>query len=599
MFWLLFHPLIVYLVASNVHGKVDFDKRDLSSDLDNAQVSASINDAFAKAGFDAAEIEKIRSGYHVVVDEFDDNEDESRQLLSVALSKNLDAPDVEKIDGALYVLGDKFDKLIPRDVDTTTGSGSGSDDGVKTGHVIIIDSTDSDDDLVARDLDLAEIVATLVGDVQSGKGPIPHALKKIPHDHAGGHKDHGNHPEKREEATDHAGPQPVDDMKESATPVQEELVRPTPTDSLRSFFDKFKDMGLLDDANVQPHRVVSPADIFAQIAKLNATTIQSLPENESAKLGFLAKLKAMGLLKKPRGKKVMTFEEFWQFLQDHTPKVNPVHHPEPPVNSDAPTEVHEVVPVPEPSKESIPEAQGSHSKRSVEVSGCDCKATIDAVIEPKPEGGMTYEWFKKWKHKKVEPVCVHLCVDNAIGRFTEKVREFQSRERQERQEMRDSFDWHYDFPKAKEHVPENSKREEPTDLPESAVAKIPVVKNKPLKPAHDATYRDWYKKTQKSGELCTCHLQSPSLWGWVMAITQKSQRCKSFCSQSVKPFLEKDKETPAVPHEPALTSPGIEEPVEEHSPPSSEDAPNVAPVPVSEGPKVDTRPHREPLVKNQ
>lgn len=155
---------------------------------------------------------------------------------------------------------------------------------------------------------------------------------------------------------------------------------------------------------------------------------------------------------------------------------------------------------------------------------------------------MTYEWFKDWKHKRVDPVCVHSCVDKAIGQFTEKVREYQSEERRERQKLRDPYDWPYDFPKAKEHVPEISKREEPTAPPAPDVAKVPVVKNEPLKPAH-ATYRDWYKKTQKTGDLYTCHLQSPSLWGWFMAFTQKSQRCKNFCSQSVKPFLEKEKET--------------------------------------------------------
>ena len=154
---------IWYMVASNIHDKADFDKRDLAASLspafDNDQVSATINNALAKAGFDAEEVELFRTGYHYAVDQFDGNEDELRQLLSVVLTKALDAPDVEKIDGALDVLGDKLDGILPRDVDTT----SGSDDGVKTGHVITTDSTDSDNDLVARDIGLAEIVATLFG----------------------------------------------------------------------------------------------------------------------------------------------------------------------------------------------------------------------------------------------------------------------------------------------------------------------------------------------------------------------------------------------------------------------------------------------------
>lgn len=54
-----------------------------------------------------------------------------------------------------------------------------------------------------------------------------------------------------------------------------------------------------------------------------------------------------------------------------------------------------------------------------------------------------------------------------------------------------------------------------------------------------------------------------------------------------------------MPQEPAVAAPVVEELVEESSPPAGEDAPSVDSVPVPEGPKVYTRPDREPLVKNQ
>jgi hypothetical protein len=104
------------------------------------------------------------------------------------------------------------------------------------------------------------------------------------------------------------------------------------------------------------------------------------------------------------------------------------------------------------------------------------------------------------------------------------------------------------------------------------------------------TYRDWFMKTQETGEFCTCHVQSPSLWYWVLSFYSKSQRCIQFCSQSVKPFLEKEKETLPVPQEPAANATAIEEAAEESSP-SSESAPGVVSVPISQGPK--TQPQRD------
>jgi hypothetical protein len=87
--------------------------------FDNKQVSDAINDALARAGFNAGEAAKIRNSYHVDVDQIDDNSDKSRQLLDEALSNILDKPDVKRIDAALDFLVGKLDGLVERDAETT------------------------------------------------------------------------------------------------------------------------------------------------------------------------------------------------------------------------------------------------------------------------------------------------------------------------------------------------------------------------------------------------------------------------------------------------------------------------------------------------
>jgi hypothetical protein len=536
-----------YAIGSNVHGHTNaFGKRDLavprSPVFDNDKVSADINHALAEFGFDADEAKDFRAGYHVAVDQFDDNEDESRKLLSDVLLKVLNAPDVETIDGSLDVLGDKFDGLIPRDVDSTTGS----KDGVKPGHVIVTESTESVNDLSPRDkihVSFPEAMATFseaseAMSMTSNDRVNLYAVEQIHSD-----KDDGIH-EKREEGTDHAGPELVEPVKE---PVQNEspVEHPTPTApvALHPFLEKFNQTG---------HRAATPEDarrIFSQILKL-----QSLTDSELAKLKFLAKLNAMGLLKKPTGKRVLTIEEVFERIQSMKRKATPELNTTPTPTVDAPDANGEHIP--------IPEAQGSHSKRSVpKVPGCDCEATIEAVKDPKPEGGMTYKWFQTWEHKAVNTSCVHPCVDNAIDRFTKTVFEYQAFEERMNKEYPVCLDCQLNRTSVE-------KREEPTDFPASAEAKPAMPLKEPPEAVHPLTYRDWYKKTQKTGQFCTCNLQPPSIYTWLLSFYQKSQRCKNFCSQSVKPFLEKEKETLAVPK-------GPPRPAEDPSP-----SPSVDSVPV-------------------
>ncbi|GAB7328378.1 hypothetical protein MBLNU13_g00361t1 [Cladosporium sp. NU13] len=584
------HPLFLFFVAAHIHGKVDFDKRDTiasrSPAFDSEKVSATINDAVAKAGFDADEAEAIRAGYHVAVDQFDDSEDESRKLMSDVLLKVLDDADVEKVGDALDVLGEKFDGLVPRDVDTTAGS----KDDVKTEHIIV---TDSSNDLASRDVPTVfEIMATMTQEEgHSGKGPIPGIVKDGHDEHGGRHDKRSSQPEERQEATDHAGPEPVELVKKFSPtklpePVDEENVRPTPTEVLAShpFLAQFMEMGLLD--NPDAPRAATAEDvgrILVLLSNPNSTKIpgsnSNLTDSDYARLNFLERLKEMGLLKQPKGKRIMTIEEVFQSWQDYSLKAKADRNTTLPSTAiDAPEKVQEKIP--------LPDYVVFHSKRSVpEVPGCDCQSTIDAVKEPKPEGGMTYEWFQHWKYKDVNPKCIRPCVDKAIDHFDETVRKYQAFEEQfggmlgaERQP-----------PKT---VPGISKRNEPVDLSKPAEADVPTVKNEPPKSVNGITYRDWYKMTQETGEFCTCHMQSPSMWYWVLSFYGKSQRCIKFCSQSVEPFLKKEKEALPVPQEPSTNATAVEEPVVD-SPPSGEKRSSVVSVPVTYGPKGVTQPEQD------
>jgi hypothetical protein len=572
--------LIGYLIGSNVHGK-HIHARDLiaphSSDFDNDKVSATINDALTKAGYDADEVGAIRAGFHIAVDQSDEKEDESRKLLSDVLLKVLDHSDVEKVDGALDVLGEKADGLVQRDVEATAGP----KDGVKPADHIVV--TDSSDDLAARDLDytsMAELMATMtLAEGHIGNAWMPGSLKDPRDEHAGKHDGHGSQPEKREESNDNTGPEPIEpgkepERKDSPGPIDVDHPRPTPTEVLAShpLLAQFLDMGYLD--NPERPRAATAEDvvvIHTLLSKFNNTKLPGsnapLTDRDRAKLNFLLKLKDMGLLKKPKGKRIMTMEELFQAWQKYSLKANADRNETLPSDGHAPIE-HERIP--------IPVEQASHSKRAVpEVPGCDCQSTIDAVKEPKPEGGMTYAWFQDWKHKDVNTNCIRPCVDKAIDHFDETVRKYQAFEKQ--------------FGAGLKRPSGLEKRNQPIDHPELAKA-VPAVKNEPPKSVKGMTYRDWFMKTQETGEFCTCHMQSPSMWSWVLSFYVKSQRCIKFCSQSVKPFLEKEKETLPAPQEPSANGTAVEEPVVDSSP-SGEKVPGVVSVPISEGPK--TQPEQD------
>ena len=566
--------LLGYLIGSNVHGK-HIHARDLiaprSSAFDNDKVSAAINDALTKAGFDADEAESIRAGYHVAVDQFDDNEDDSRKLLSDILLNVLDYDDAEKVDGALDVLGDKADELIPRDVDTTAGS---KDDVKPNDHIIV---TDSSNDLPSRDMDhmlMAELMATMtLAEGHVGNAWMPGSLKDPRNEHAGKNDDHGSQPAKREESIGHAGPEPAESVKKFdhsklPEPVDEEKVRPAPAEVLAShpLLAQLMDRGYLDNPDALRAATAEDVDVILSLVQnLNSTkppgSDPSLTDRDHAKLKFLFKLKEMGLLKKPKGKRIMTIEQFFQAWKRYSLKTNADRNEALPSNGHAPID-RERIPT--------PVMQASHSKRSVpEVPGCDCQATIDAVKEPKPEGGMTYAWFQDWKHKDVNTNCIRPCVDKAIDHFDETVRKYQAFEKQ--------------FGASLKQPSGLEKRNQPIDHPELAKA-VPTVKNEPPKSVKGMTYRDWFMKTQETGDFCTCHMQSPSMWYWVLSFYSKSQRCIKFCSQSVQPFLEKEKETLPVPQEPSANSTAVEEIVEDSSS-SGEKVPGVVSIPISEGPK--------------
>lgn len=572
-------PATIGAIIANIHGKADFGKRDLtasrSSAFDGDQVSATINDALAKAGFDADEAESLLAGYHVAVDQFDDDEDESRKLLSDVLLKVLEQPDVEKVDGALDVLGDKADGLVPRNVDTTAGP----NDGKKAGRVVVIDPSH---DLAPRDRDssvatIPELMATLtLAEGHSGKGPIPGFVPDGRDEHGGKHDNISSQLEKRQEATGNAGPEPLDSPKS----VDEEHLRPTPTESLVSshpLLAQFKEMGLLD--NLDEPRAATAEEV-GRILHLpthpNSTKLPgsdpSLTDNDNAKLNFFERLKEMGLVKKPTGKRVITTGEIFERLQDYMAKAN-IDRNSTLSTADDPAKYHERIP--------IPVGLISHSKRSVpEVVGCDCQATIDAIKEDKPEGGMTYTWFQGWKHKDVNTLCVRPCVDKAIEHFAETVKKYQLFEEQ--------------F--GLKNPPGLAKRKQPLGIHGPVEGEVPTVKNEPPKSAFDGTYRDWVSKTQKTGEFCTCDTKSSWLWSWVKQIYGTSSRCINFCSQSVKPFLEKEKEKQnlAVPKEPSANVPvGKDKERVEGSLPSGENAPGVVSVPISQGLAAKTQPEKD------
>jgi hypothetical protein len=338
-------------------------------------------------------------------------------------------------------------------------------------------------------------------------------------------------------------------------------------------------MGLFDNPDEPRAATAEDVDrILHLLTHPNSTRLPgsdpSLTDNDIAKLNFFERLKEMGLVKKPTGKRVMTIGEIFERLQDYMHKAN-IDRNTTLSTADDPAKYHEHIP--------IPDYLLSHSKRSVpEVVGCDCQVTIDAVKEDKPEGGMTYTWFRGWKHKDVNTLCVRPCVDKAIEHFADTVRKYQKFEEQ--------------FGAGLKNPPGLSKRKQPLGIHGPVEEEVPTVKNEPPKSVFDGTYRDWFRKTQKTGEFCTCYMKSSWLWSWIKPVWGPSSRCINFCSQSVKPFLEKEKEkeTLAVPKEPSVNAPVVEDKERvEQSLPSGENAPGVVSVPISQGPTAKTQPEKD------
>ena len=125
-----------------------------------------------------------------------------------------------------------------------------------------------------------------------------------------------------------------------------------------------------------------------------------------------------------------------------------------------------------------------------DVPDCDCMTAIDAVKEPKPEGGLTFEWYQKWQHKKLNASCIQPCVGQAVEQFTLRLQNYQRREALLESPWiggRRGRPIPHDFPA--ENLPGPlSKREETTEPVELEDLKIPVVEG-PKKPL-PKTYRD-------------------------------------------------------------------------------------------------------------
>lgn len=292
----------------------------------NKAVSKAIDDALAKAGFNATEAEKLRGAYHVGINQIDDDSDKSRQLLDSALGKILNQADVKKVDDALDVLIGQLGGLVSRDVDAA--------------------------------------------DAAAASFPAP----------------------------------PKDD------------------EAARKLYERIKE----------------------NLEKLH-------PE-----------------LKGPK----------------------------------------------------IPD-------------GCNCKKTIDAVKQPKPEGGMTYEWYLNWEHKNLITTCVQPCVGQAIKMFTEKLQGYQKREIIER------HGWIH-TPAVDPYQP-HSKREEASEQSEQE-SKTPVAQLESPQTGNLESYRAWCETTQKSGKYCTCAMKKPTIWDYFWR-PKTSRRCSKFCKNVVGPWLEKENAT--------------------------------------------------------
>lgn len=84
------------------------------------------------------------------------------------------------------------------------------------------------------------------------------------------------------------------------------------------------------------------------------------------------------------------------------------------------------------------------------------------------------------------------------------------------------------------------------------IPEAPAPANVTLETAEDKkntllSYRDWWIKTKKSGKHCTCSLKrSHPVWEWIHKVLfPSSPRCRKFCKDVVKPWLEQEEKVKA------------------------------------------------------
>lgn len=515
------------------------------------KASEAINDALTKAGFDAAEAAKISDAYRVgadeLVDQIDDSGDKSRQLLDDALVKGLDTADVEKVDDALNVLVGKLGGLVGRDVDATIDSG-----------------------LVSRDVD-----ATADGSLEGTRSSSVDDRNDITAFQS---------LEKRK-----SFPFPFEPPKCDCEDVMDAMVEPRPKPLTWDWYYDWKQEHWTDK---KPNlrcvmvcvREATDRLTMQKIEKFNKDLVwfeahaeatkggdaSDIPDSPPQKREETAEHSEQGAEESKMseaqlestktsseasrvndGVKYDVYDprahEMWREIKEELRKFDPEKikdlDEEDLRLSEQYTkiwkDIAKIRPYPvwkDPAHNpGSPGDQKHHSRRiAPELPQCDCKTVIDAVKEPKPEGGMTFEWYLNWQHKNLNIACVRPCVSEAVDRFAWKLKEFQLTEA------------NGDFRKGgwprTEDLPPHTKREEATDDagPKDAKIPIPITKNEPPKSVHDPSYRAWYEATRKNNDFCTCELKKPTVWRWFNKLFLPSSRCSRFCNASVKAWFEKE-----------------------------------------------------------
>lgn len=175
---------------------------------------------------------------------------------------------------------------------------------------------------------------------------------------------------------------------------------------------------------------------------------------------------------------------------------------------------------------------------SIEGLPCECKNVIASVLEPKYAEGMTHEWYAKWNEKYYSKMrwreeCFDICVDEAMDRFVTKLKWLRGNEITLNHTKREEASSEPALEAAGTEVDqmaEESKMKDPTNKDE--IEKM-------------LSYRDWFFKTHKSGEYCTCAMvQKSAFWHWITKMSPKyNVRCARFCNDVVDPWLKKENGT--------------------------------------------------------